>query len=386
MANDTVSRRVAANNGPSSISRRRFLKKSAIAGAAATALYVAPQFSTVTANRAYAQITGPGNVPRCVVLFDEDTIDNDMYSLLAAWPSVTEIADQQGTFADTLVNENNPVAPVGNIYGDGVLPPIPQERWLEWNRTYADDPNCVLLPGGGVDDEGVFVLPNATSEFLKNFMEGKTDSSDVDPIDVCALRNNSLRQLIGHDCIGVVYDDDINVQSDKRDHLTKEISGLFHFRVKGLLRPGSGSLDPGAGTFTRGVHSEAASSASLLSLWVEVLPCVDDFTNLFSAPSVDGYEPPDTVSIDAMGFQGGEIVIVAKSDKAPFAKLNVSIGPTNELEDDGVWPVLMSYDSGDKYRVVIPPAKATDLVGNVVLVSSNHGGSRVDIGAVFGTI
>jgi len=43
-------------------SRRDFLKKGAIAGAAAAAMYVAPQFSTVTAKRAYAGITG-GTTP-----------------------------------------------------------------------------------------------------------------------------------------------------------------------------------------------------------------------------------------------------------------------------------------------------------------------------------
>ncbi len=376
--------------------RRSFMKKAGVGTAAAAAMYVAPQFSTAMAQRAYAKITGPGNVRRCVVLFDEDTIDNDMYSLLAAWPSITEIADQQGTVdgfpeldvtADILVNENNPISPVSNPWGAGVLPPLSQERWLEWNRTYADDPNYVLLPGGQVDDEGVFVLRDATPEFLKNFMEGNTNPSDVNPINVCALRNDSLRELIGADCIGVVYDDDINVQSDRQDDLRKEISGLFHFRVRGVLRPGNGTLDPDTGVFTGGVHSEASSSSSLLSLWVEVLPCVDDFTNLFSPLSSDGAEPPDTVAISAMGFKNGNIVIVAESNHASSgAQLNVSIGPTNELENQSVWPISMVPDSGNNYRAIIPAAVTTDLVGNVVLISSSHGGSNVDYGRVFGTV
>lgn len=40
------------------ITRRGFMTKGAVAGAAATALYVAPQFTTTFATRAYAQVTG----------------------------------------------------------------------------------------------------------------------------------------------------------------------------------------------------------------------------------------------------------------------------------------------------------------------------------------
>ncbi len=41
------------------VTRRSFLMKGAVAGAAATALYVAPQFTSTYARRAYAQVTGP---------------------------------------------------------------------------------------------------------------------------------------------------------------------------------------------------------------------------------------------------------------------------------------------------------------------------------------
>ena len=44
------------------ITRRSFMTKGAIAGAAATALYVAPQFTTTLAQRAYAGFTGPGDI------------------------------------------------------------------------------------------------------------------------------------------------------------------------------------------------------------------------------------------------------------------------------------------------------------------------------------
>lgn len=59
MRNRMPATKPEANSGHLSITRRGFMTKGAIAGAAATALYVAPQFTTTLAQRAYAQVTGP---------------------------------------------------------------------------------------------------------------------------------------------------------------------------------------------------------------------------------------------------------------------------------------------------------------------------------------
>ena len=66
-----------------SASRRNFLKKGAVAGAAAVALYVAPNMTSVTARPAYASITGGTAAPRCVEtkLTASDAADADQFGI-----------------------------------------------------------------------------------------------------------------------------------------------------------------------------------------------------------------------------------------------------------------------------------------------------------------
>jgi hypothetical protein len=358
---ENISDRLARIN--SLETRRSFLKKAGIGTVGAAALWAAPQMTSVHSRPAYASITG-ATPPRCVVLFDEDTIDPGMESFAPlTWPSIKKIAFDHDIIPPYLVNETGNPAPYEPATTTGILPPPDGDKnWLEWNRNHTTLPNKVLLPGGQVDDEGVFTLPNATPEFLTKFMNGEVTSSQLNNIDVCALRNNSFRSLIGRDCIGVVYDDDIDVGNSKTVDLRgREISGLFNFTVIGVLRPG--------------IHKHVTSTSSLLSLWMQVLPCDNDFTNLRSAPSIDGDEPPKSPSKHSMYVDGNDIIIKVALSVA--AQLNVSIGTTDELENQNEWPVAMSPDGGDVYKATIPNTTAAEVSGKVVLVSSSNGGSLV---------
>ena len=60
----------------SSATRRSFLKKATAAGVLAVGIYVAPQFSTVTARRAYAGITGGSEIQTPSVVLAKNPVES----------------------------------------------------------------------------------------------------------------------------------------------------------------------------------------------------------------------------------------------------------------------------------------------------------------------
>jgi hypothetical protein len=101
---------------------------------------------------------------------------------------------------------------------------------------------------------------------------------------------------------------------------------------------------------------------------------------LYSHPSIDGEEPPDNVDIKHTEHDGVNVIVEAETSHGSTPELNVSIGRTDELEDQSDWPVAMSHIGGNLHRAVFA-APASVIDGKQVLVSSSHGGSDNDIGS-----
>ena len=202
----------------------------------------------------------------CLVVIDEETIDNDIKTIEAE-------AESHGVEADFLVNDDNPLED--------------DNPWLRWNVLFPGDE--VLLPGGQVNDEGIFALPDALAyedghtplftyeEFIAMFIAGTFPQSELDKIlNVTPLRNNELRDLVGLTCVAVVYDSDISMNVEPLNgNLQGGRCGLFAFTVLGVHLPGS--LD------------ESGSFTSLLDLHILVEP-IQDLNAVTPFPCV-GPEP-----------------------------------------------------------------------------------------------
>ncbi len=187
--------------------------------------------------------------PPCLVIIDEETIDNDI-------STIEQAASSHGVNADWLVNDDQP-REVGN-------PP------LRWNTMFPGD--VVLLPSGEVDDEGWFELPetiryaddrttNLTDEqWLQAFADGTLPQDKLDKVrDVMPLRNPELLALVGRTCTAIVYDSDISINyGPLYANLQGGRYGSFTFRVLSAQSPGS--------------IPESQSGSSLYDLWLLVLP------------------------------------------------------------------------------------------------------------------
>ena len=134
---------------------------------------------------------------RCVVVIDQETIDEDIHT-------IEDAADAYpGVGPAKLVNEDRPTVPAT---------PTP---WLLWNEIGVGD--MVLLPSGQVDDEGWFAMPeNPVGKkgpfSLDDFVGGTIDEHWFDEVeDVMPLRNQDLASLVGRQCVAVVYDSEVNM-------------------------------------------------------------------------------------------------------------------------------------------------------------------------------
>ena len=101
----------------------------------------------------------------CLVIIDQEGIDNDIKTIEAA-------AASHGVLPDVLVNDDRPTE-VGN-------PP------LVWNTDFAGD--VVLLPTGQVDDEGWFAPPPPPAI---RYVDGNTTSLSYDELDRRLCRWNA---------------------------------------------------------------------------------------------------------------------------------------------------------------------------------------------------
>jgi hypothetical protein len=267
----------------------------------------------------------------CVVIIDEETIDNDIKTIEAC-------AEDVGEEPDVLVNDDRPTE-VGN-------PP------LVWNELYPGE--IVVIPGGQVDDEGLFALPEDVPFELQDFVNGTVAQEDLDPVfDVMPLRNHELFSLIGRTCVAVVYDSDISMNFlPIQGNLQGARYGLFRFTVLNVVVPGS--LD------------ESKSSSSLYDLLVRVEP---------PSGALVGYQvqvrdhEPDSIQTNKAEYDAstGLLEVTAVSNFAPSAIMTLSI-------DGFVLEAPMVYNSSTgEYEY--STTTATNLDGRRLLVSTDAGGS-----------
>ena len=293
----------------------------------------------------------------CLVIIDEETIDNAISTILAA-------AAAHGVTGDFLTNDDSPTE-VGN-------PP------LRWNVNFAGD--IVKLPGGQRDDEGLFALPETiryaddrtladfglttSAEWIAAFVAGTLPQAALDKVrDVMPLRNQDLAALVGRTCVGVVYDSNISINFQPLNaSLMGGRYGLFTFTVLAVEVPGS--------------TPESQSSTSLYDLWVQVEEPLGGGAPL-QINLVD--HPPDTVQITtAKQKANGKLFIFADSDFAPTAITTVSIDGSDAGADPNVDPFALEANMPfrpAKQRYEFVEMVAVDLTGRRVSVQTNEGGN-----------
>lgn len=267
----------------------------------------------------------------CLVIIDLDTIDNDISTIEAAAASHNELPG-------VLINDDHPT--------ETSNPP------LHWNELYAGD--IVVLPGGKVDDEGIFALPPNTPFTIADYAAGIVPQADLDPVyDVMPLRNHDIYSMIGLTCVAVVYDSDISQNFVViQGNLQGGRLGLFRFTVLDVLLPGT--------------IPESQSSTSLYDLVVRVeTPALP--TIRYDVVIRD--HEPDSIQTTRANYDSttGVLEVWGTSNFAPTAIMTVSI-------DGFVLEAPMTYNSTDgryEYSIVT----GTDLDGRRVMISTDEGGS-----------
>ncbi|MCP3982463.1 MAG: hypothetical protein GY716_24435, partial [bacterium] len=261
----------------------------------------------------------------CLVIIDEETVDNDILTIeQAAW--------SHGVEPDYLVNDDRPTE-VGN-------PP------LRWNELFPGD--VVLLPGGEVDDEGWFDLPEAIryaddrttdlsdEEWIQAFVDGTLPQDQLDKVrDVMPLRNPELLALVGRTCTAIVYDSDISINYvPLYANLQGARYGRFTFKVLAVEVPGS--------------IPESQSSTSLYDLWLEVLPPAEPAANLV-VPIHD--HEPDSIQVTRARFnrRHGMLTVYGESNFAPpggahGAEMFLSVDGVDAGTDPAIDPSLLDQE------------------------------------------
>jgi len=270
----------------------------------------------------------PPTEASCILIIDEDTIDNDMFS-------IEQRAGELGIESDELINDNRSTE-TGN-------------PWLTWNTLSPGD--VVLLPGGQVKDEGVFALPETLPFSVADFLEGTVQQSQLDKIDgVMPLQNQELASLIGRTCVAVVYDSDISINYKPiNGNLQGERLGRFAFTVLDALVPGS--------------LPESQSDTSLYDLLVRVESPME-VTNNFSVPIRD--EEPDSAELKSAKWRDGVLTVTGESDLAPDTTMTVSI-------EDFFFEFPMTFAGGKRYEfnADVP----LNLDGLRITISTSGGGA-----------
>lgn len=289
----------------------------------------------------------------CLVIIDEDGIDNDI-------STIEQAAFSHGVTPDFLVNDDSPTE-VGN-------PP------LRWNTQFPGD--VVLLPTGQVDDEGWFTLPENTPWPLGDFVAGVVPQSQLDKIpNVMPLRNQDLVRLVGRTCVAVVYDSDISMNYVPINaNLQGARYGLFTFTVFAVEVPGS--------------IPESQSSTSLYNLWVRVESPMTP-TERFDVVVHD--HEPDSIQINTATYSGGILTVQGSSSfpgggpgpGAPEdsqAFMTVSIDGSDAGTNPNVAPFIleapMTFAGGSAF--VFTLNTPVNLDGRRVTISTDEGGAYND--------
>ncbi|MCP3938532.1 MAG: hypothetical protein GY708_24560, partial [Actinomycetia bacterium] len=295
----------------------------------------------------------------CVVIIDEETIDNGISTIeKAAWG--------HGVAPDYLVNDDRPTE-IGN-------PP------LRWNERFPGD--IVLLPGGEVDDEGWFDLPEriryaddrstilSDEEWIQAFIDGTLPQHLLDKVrDVMPLRNPELLALVGRTCTAIVYDSDISIDYEPLyANLQGERYGKFTFKVLAVEVPGS--------------IPESQSSTSLYDLWLEVLPPAEPTVGLNVL--IHDHEP-DSIQVTRANFnrRRGQLTVYGESNFAPpggahGAEMFLSVDGVDAGTDRTIDPFLleqeMTYSAGrGRYELVLGGI-TENLDGRRLTIYTDEGG------------
>lgn len=190
-----------------SVTRRSFLKKAGIAGAGATAAYIAPQFTTVWAKRAYAAISGatvdelPGPTPWNVAagvtaitasspiygrpasaLTDGDKLSSNYLELQDTYLQWVEI--DLGTGFDVSRIKLWHYYDDGRSYKD-VIVELSVDR-VGWVQVFNNDANNSAARGVGLDAEYVetasgkeiLVASPVTARYLRLWSNGSSSNAE----------------------------------------------------------------------------------------------------------------------------------------------------------------------------------------------------------------
>jgi len=207
-----------------------------------------------------------------VLIIDGDTINKGISTIESA-------AESHGVKTEALVNEDQKTEDGNPVF--------------YWNDNFPGD--IVVIPGGQIEDEGIFTLPSNLPWSLQDFVDGTVNKDQLDKIaNVQPLRNPGLQALVGGRFAAVVYDSDISINYDPLNaNLQGSRYGLFFFTVLEVIPPGS--------------LSESGSSDSLfdLKIRVDVNPLNDDTPpvvtfDILPDPNAAGWNnEPVTISFDA---------------------------------------------------------------------------------------
>ena len=277
--------------------------------------------------------------PNCLVIMDEDTLDEDMRDVIF-------FADQNGVTPDVLINEDRPTT--------GANPP------LRWNELGVGD--IALIPGGQVNDEGIFALPEDPPFSIADYVAGTVPQDQLDEIrDVMPLRDQELYNLIGRTCTALVYDSDISSVNFEplQASLQGERLGLFTFTVLAVEVP---ICLPSAG-----------SSSSLYSLWVRVEEPVVP-TESYTVPLFD--HAPDSIQAHTYTYDGTTLTVEGESQFSD-ARMTLSIDGPDGGCDRAVEPFLLEQEmtpiGGNRWRYTLDTN--VDLTGRRLKLSTDRGGA-----------
>lgn len=294
----------------------------------------------------------------CIVIIDDETIDNDI-------SSIEQAANNHNVDSSWLVNDDNPVE-----YGN---------PWLRWNTNYPGDQ--VLLPSGETGDEGLFALPENTPWSVEDFINGVVPQDELDKIsNVTPLHDQELVQLVGKTCIAVVYNSDVSMNYDPDyANLQGARYGLFAFTVLDVIPPGT-LPESGSSTSLYDVQILVESPINLTDTCFDVTVYDDIYEDSFiEIPYDESLDITDELTISAwvklddLGEVDKEYAIVSHHDYLNetgyylYYKHDFSLGPTFQFrvyDEDGAQhakttPSEINLSAGTWYHVAGTYDKST---------------------------
>jgi hypothetical protein len=329
----------------------------------------------------------------CLVVIDEEGVDNDFRYIERAAQVISD--DGFDITPGELINDEH------NFFWDDV-PSEDVNRTFPWNLLVdlgfvapgipPAGADLVLLPTGQVDDEGWYNLPEGPQILYKDnsrppnciygpgqagydawiaaFIAGTVPQHCLDEVlDVMPLRNQDLAQLVGEECVAVVYDSDISINYEPLfGNLQGERYGLFHFRVETLEVAGS--------------IPENKSDTDFYGLWLRVLGEPPTGAAPLDFVVIRDHEP-DSIEINRARCRNNVLDVIGESDFAPGAVMTVSVDGPDAGLNPAVDPFLieepMTYIGRGRYRLQFDmstvPETCSDLNGRRLSIQTDEGGA-----------